>query len=110
MAEELARRRKVRRGQVQSYSEAEFDQIRAAARRQFRAALQRIGDNALHLRRWREGAFAEDSRDWVIGEALDILARTGDLPRDTARRGERRAGTAAHSARRRGPTPGSGSS
>jgi hypothetical protein len=88
VAEELARRRKVRRGQVQSYSEAEFDRIRAAARHQFRAALQRIGDNALHLRRWREGAFAEDSRDWVIGEALDILARTGDLPRETARNGE----------------------
>lgn len=88
VADELARRRKVRRGQVQSYSEAEFDRIRAAARHQFRAALQRIGDNALHLRRWREGALAEDGRDWVIGEALDILARTGDLPRDTARNGE----------------------
>jgi hypothetical protein len=88
VAEELARRRKVRRGQVQSYSEAEFDRIRAAARHQFRAALQRIDGNALHLRRWREGAFAEDSRDWVIGEALDILARTGDLPRDMARNGE----------------------
>ena len=88
VADELARRRKVRRGQVQSYSEAEFDQIRTAARRQFRAALQRIGDNALHLRRWRENAFAEGSRDWVVGEALDILARTGDLPRDAARNGE----------------------
>ena len=52
-----------------------------AARRRFRTALQRINDNALHLRRWWDGAFAEGSRDWVVGEGLDILARTGDLPR-----------------------------
>ncbi len=110
VAEELARRHQVRRGQVQSYSEAEFDRIRTAARRQFRAALQRIGGNALHLRRWREGAFAEDSRDWVIGEALDILARTGDLPRETARNGELKSKYRSAFGLRRGPSPGSGSS
>jgi len=81
VADELARRRKVHRSHVQSYSEAEFGRITAAARRTFRAALQRINDNARHLDRWRDSALAEDSRDWVIGEGLDILARTGDLPR-----------------------------
>ena len=71
-------------GNVQSYSEAEFDRVTTAARRTFRAALQRINDNARHLQRWRDGVLTEDSSDWVIGEGLDILARTGDLPRYAA--------------------------
>jgi hypothetical protein len=81
VADELAQRRKASKGTVQSYSEAEFGRVTAAARRTFRAALQRINDNARHLERWRDSALAGDSRDWVIGEGLDILARTGDLPR-----------------------------
>ena len=81
VADELARRRKRPPAKLQSYTEAEFDQFTAVARRQFRAALRRIGDNALHLQRWREGAFAEGTGDWALGEALDVLARTGDLPR-----------------------------
>jgi hypothetical protein len=83
IADELARRRRRPRSAVQSYSEAELDEITKAARRGFRAALQRINDNALYLQRWRDGVFVEGSRDWVIGEGLDILARTGDLPRYT---------------------------
>jgi hypothetical protein len=66
---------------LQSYAEAEFDQFTAVARRQFRAALRRVSDNALHLQRWREGAFAEGTGDGALGEGLDVLARTGDLPR-----------------------------
>jgi hypothetical protein len=89
VADELARRFKAPRSKVQSYSEAEFDLVTAAARRRFRAALLRISENALHLQRWREGALAEGSRDWVIGEGLDILARTGDLPRYTDNSGRR---------------------
>jgi hypothetical protein len=81
VADELARRRKLPPSKVQSYTEAEFDQFTAAARRRFRAALRRVSDNALHLQRWREGAFAEGTRDWALGEGLDVLARTGDLPR-----------------------------
>ena len=81
VADELARRCKLPPAKVQSYTEAEFDQVTAAARRQFRAALRRISDNALHLQRWREGAFAGGTRDWALGEGLDVLARTGDLPR-----------------------------
>ena len=103
VADELARRHKPRPQQGPVLQRGRVDQITTAARRRFRAALQRINDNALHLQRWREGAFAEDSRDWVIGEGLDILARTGDLPRYTDKNGQRtsRAGTATRSAGRR---------
>ncbi|TVZ06298.1 hypothetical protein EAS64_02375 [Trebonia kvetii] len=86
-ADELARRRKPARSKVQSYSEAELGEVRKAARRQFRSALQRINDNALHLQRWRDGTIAEGSRDWVIGEGLDLLARTGALPKYTDKNG-----------------------
>jgi hypothetical protein len=89
VADELARRRKAVRGKVQSYSEAEFDQVRTAARRTFRAALQRINDNAEHLQQWRDGGFPQESRDWVIGEGLDIMTRTGDLPRYATNNGSR---------------------
>jgi len=89
VADELALRCRASRSTVQSYSEAEFDRITAAARRQFRAALRRISENAIHLQRWREGALAEGSADWVIGEGLDILARTGDLPKYTGKSGKR---------------------
>jgi len=80
-ADELARRRKQPPSTTQSFGEADFDQVTAAARRRFRAARQRISDNALRLQQWRAGAFAEGSADWVAGEGLDMLARTGDLPR-----------------------------
>jgi hypothetical protein len=80
-ADQLAVRRKKPRSKVQSYGQAEFALVTSAARRGFRAALQRINDNALHLQRWREGAFPAGSRDWVIGDGLDIIARTGRLPR-----------------------------
>ena len=89
VADELGRRFRSPRSKVQSYSEAEFDQFATAARRRFRAALQRINENARHLQQWRDGAFAEGSNDWVLGEGLDILARTGDLPRHVRRDGKR---------------------
>jgi hypothetical protein len=83
-AEELAVRHKVPRSRVQSYSQAEFDQVATAARRRFRAALQRINDNALYLQCWRDGAFTEGTREWVIGDGINTIARTGDLPRYTS--------------------------
>jgi hypothetical protein len=89
VADELARRYRAPKSRVQSYSEADFDRITVIARRQFRTALQRIRDNAIHLQRWREGGFTAGSADWVIGEGLDILARTGDLPKYTETRGRR---------------------
>jgi hypothetical protein len=81
VADELARRSTAPRSRTQSYSAADFDLVTAAAQRRFRAALQRINENARHLQQWRDGALAEGGTEWIAGEALDILARTGDLPR-----------------------------
>jgi hypothetical protein len=79
VADELSRRTAKPKSTVQSFSEAEFDQVTSVARRTFRAALSRIEDNARHLYRWREGEFAGGSDDWLLGEGLDLLARTGSL-------------------------------
>jgi hypothetical protein len=62
--------------------------VTTAARRRFRAALQRINDNAVSLRQWRDGALAEGSGEWTAGEGLDILARTGDLPKTSRKDGQ----------------------
>ncbi len=78
IADALARRAQRPRSGTQSYSEAEFDRVKLAARRMFRAALLRIEDNTRHLHRWRAGEFTDGSPDWALGEALDVLARTGD--------------------------------
>ncbi|MET8629608.1 hypothetical protein ABZW30_38765 [Kitasatospora sp. NPDC004669] len=79
--EELARRVPVLPTNVESYAPEEFDRIRAQARRTFRAALLRIEENAEHLERWRRGEFEAGSPSWALGESLDRLARTGDVPR-----------------------------
>ena len=88
VADELARRSRKPRSRLQSYSEAELEQVTAAARRRFRAALQRINDNAVRLRQWRGGALAEGGGEWTAGEGLDILARAGDLPRNARKDGQ----------------------
>lgn len=88
VADELARRSRKPRSKLQSYGEAELEQVTAAARRRFRAALQRINDNAVRLLQWRDGALAEDGGEWTAGEGLDILARTGDLPRNARKDGQ----------------------
>ncbi|MQS16297.1 hypothetical protein F7Q99_29795 [Streptomyces kaniharaensis] len=79
--EALARRSRKPASSVASYAPAEFDQVRLAARRTFRAARLRIADNARHLQRWHNGEFREGGDDWLLGEALECLARTGDVPR-----------------------------
>ncbi|WP_327353141.1 hypothetical protein [Streptomyces sp. NBC_01304] len=81
VADALARRVPRPKSQTQSYAEAEFDQIRTAARRMFRAALLRIDENARHLDRWHRGDFPRTSQDWMVGEALEHIARTADVPR-----------------------------
>ena len=50
--------------------------------------MQRINDNAVRLRQWRDGALAEGGGEWTAGEGLDILARTGDLPRNARKDGQ----------------------
>ena len=83
VADALCRRVPAHKSRTQSYSPAEFEQIKMAARRVFRSALLRIEENAQYLERWHAGQFTEGSCEWVVGEALDILARIGDLPRTT---------------------------
>ncbi|MET9565034.1 hypothetical protein [Streptomyces tauricus] len=63
-----------------SFEDGEFDAITSAARRMFRTAHLRITENARHLADWRAGAFARDCDEWLLGEALDHLARTGTVP------------------------------
>lgn len=61
VADELARRIPNPRPSGQSYDEAERERVMLAARRQFRAALQRIRENAGLLQRWEAGELPEGS-------------------------------------------------
>ncbi|MFI6797598.1 hypothetical protein [Streptosporangium canum] len=88
VADELAIRLRRPKSTTQSYSETEFEKIRLAARQTFRAALLRIADNTRHLERWRRGECVEGSRDWVLGEGLDCLARTGRFPQTVGPSGQ----------------------
>lgn len=76
-----------------AYTREEFEQIKAAAARTFGTALRRIRSGREHLRRWHDGEcpppagrrelFRQTSpatADYLIGEALDSLLRTGDVP------------------------------
>lgn len=81
VAEELARRVPRPAPSRRSYGEEERDQLLLVARRQFRSAWMRIGDNTRLLERGRAGQLAEGSREWRISQVLDHLARTGDVPR-----------------------------
>ncbi|MBF6302845.1 hypothetical protein IU459_35770 [Nocardia amamiensis] len=66
--------------QEASYSYAEFTEIRTRAAATFNNALVRIRTNREHLRRWRDGEFEPDSSEWLVGDALDQVLRTGDAP------------------------------
>ncbi|MDJ0341767.1 hypothetical protein QMK19_04315 [Streptomyces sp. H10-C2] len=81
VADALARRVPAHKSTRQSYSTAEFDEIKLVARRTFRSALLRIEDNARHLERFHAGQFTPGSTQWVVGEALELIARDGGLPR-----------------------------
>ena len=75
-----------------AYTREEFEQIRAAAAGTFRTALTRIRASREHLRRWHDGEFPRPglreqyrqtrraTADYLTGEALDTLLRTGDVP------------------------------
>jgi len=64
-----------------AYSRQEYDQIKRIAAWTFRTALARIRSNREHLSRWQAGQFPPGSSDFLLGEALDALLRTGDVPR-----------------------------
>lgn len=63
-----------------AYSDAEFDELKKAAARRFRVALQRIRQGREHLERWRAGQFAPATREHLVGEALEHLVRCGEAP------------------------------
>ncbi|WHM36281.1 hypothetical protein [Streptomyces sp. BPTC-684] len=64
-----------------AHSKAELKAVRDAAAATVRAARLRIQDNVALMERWRAGELAEGSRDWLVGQLLDHVARTGDVPR-----------------------------
>jgi hypothetical protein len=70
---------------VDSYSQAEFRQILAAARQDVRAAAGRIRAHRDLLGRWRAGEVAADPvgkpGQWQFGMILDHIERFGDVPR-----------------------------
>ena len=63
-----------------AYTAEQFGQIKAAATRSFHPAWRRITGNQRHLQEWRAGRFEEQSMPWLLGEALERLAVTGDVP------------------------------
>ena len=76
--------RRIRQGpptEEPAYSYERFGQIRTQAAMTFDTALARIRANREHLRRFYAGEFSPDTTDWLIGEALDTVLRTGDVPR-----------------------------
>jgi hypothetical protein len=77
------RRPSARRGRrrKQAHTREELRRIRDAAAATVRAGRLRIAANAAVLQRWRAGAIERGDGDWPLGEVLDVLARTGDLPR-----------------------------
>ncbi|OCC12513.1 hypothetical protein A3Q37_01668 [Streptomyces sp. PTY087I2] len=81
VAEALTRRVPLLPRDQESYESAELGQIKLTALRIFRSARLRIEENAAHLHQWHEGAFSPTSPDGLLGEALDIIARTADVPR-----------------------------
>jgi hypothetical protein len=60
-----------------AYSLEEFDQIKTFATRKFRSALLRIREHAHVLQQWRSGEFAEGSKSWRLGAALDYISHNG---------------------------------
>ncbi|GHF54087.1 hypothetical protein GCM10010218_39150 [Streptomyces mashuensis] len=49
----------------------------------------RSNDNAAHLERSRAGAFTPGSDNFILGEVVGSLARTGNMPRRVSARGAR---------------------
>lgn len=88
--EVMARRLREPKVQERAFTPEEFRAIRIAARRTFRSALLRIRENTEHLQAWRSGGIPAGSPHWAIGQALDLLARTGDLPRRPSSAGKSR--------------------
>ncbi|MEV6825564.1 hypothetical protein [Amycolatopsis sp. NPDC051102] len=63
-----------------AYQPHEFDRIKKLATQKVRAALRRIREHVELVEQWRTGQLPEGTEQWLAGEALDHIARTGDLP------------------------------
>ncbi|QHA04631.1 hypothetical protein GQF42_16210 [Streptomyces broussonetiae] len=87
LREAMARRVPPVRVEERAYTPAEFDAIRLAARRTFRAALLRVRENTATLQAWREGHHEPGTDGYLLGEALDLLAREGHVPRQLRKSG-----------------------
>jgi len=72
----------VEKAKVSAYSEAEFRQIRRAARTHVRQAVKRIRAAENELSAWRARATTPFDGDPRRGALLDYLAQSGDVPRD----------------------------
>ncbi|MGW0868989.1 hypothetical protein ACWD3Z_00720 [Streptomyces sp. NPDC002740] len=80
---EISHRPPARRGRrrKEAHTREELKTIRTAAAATVRAGRLRIAANTAVLQRWRAGAIERGEGAWAVGEVLDVLARTGDLPR-----------------------------
>ncbi|WP_353366137.1 hypothetical protein [Mycobacterium sp.] len=65
-----------------AYTPEQFAAIKTTAAQNFRKASQRIRDNRQHLTDWRNGRFPVNSAEDLLGQALNHLATTGDVPLD----------------------------
>ncbi|MGD6754207.1 hypothetical protein [Streptomyces sp. BH105] len=67
--------------QVTAYSEAEWQQIMTALRRDIRLCRERVQAGIRLLERYRAGEIAGDAQEAEAAQLLDLFMRTGDLPR-----------------------------
>jgi hypothetical protein len=72
-----------------AYSHQEYERIKQTAARTFNTALVRIRANREHLRRWHADQFQPGTGDFMVGEALDSLPRTGEVPMNHSPNGRR---------------------
>lgn len=77
---EMARRQPDDQPAEPSYDDEELSRIAGHARRIFGPAERRIAQNVAHLEAFRSGRFTEGSDDFRLGQALEVLAATGDVP------------------------------
>lgn len=74
---------------VPSYGPEEFRRIMATARREARGTATRIRDNRKLLAQWRSGTIdpGKEPDRWQLGQTLDQVEATGDVPRLLCRNG-----------------------
>ncbi|WP_345372901.1 hypothetical protein [Frondihabitans cladoniiphilus] len=89
LQKELSRRVARDKPDEPSYSEDEMKVRRDHATRIFRKAEERICGSVEHLALFRAGHFAVGSDDYLVGEALESVMASGEVPHYRAKRGNR---------------------